>query len=187
MLMAGPAQAVRSTLTWAEVEEAVARGKAAYVELKNGARPLDDLDPRYVVDLGADVGRAMLFTESSSVELETRRWLAINRDLKPEDLEILLGPLRGKLKFSVTVVGAPSNFLRAFTARLLQGDTRQEPLNWDVFRGSPQPGSRTRFVASGEYLFAAKELDLNTPVTLLLSDPTAGKEIRFEFDLSRLQ
>ncbi len=187
VLMAGPAQAVLTNLSSPKVEEAVARGTAAYQRLISKAEAPDEVDPRYVVDLGPNVGRAMLFTEFSSVELETRRWLAIKRDLKPEDLEGLLRPLRGKLKFSVTMVGGTQNFLRAFTARLRQGDTRQEPLSWDVFRGSLRPGSRTSFSASGTYLFAAKDLDLNAPVTLVLSDPAAAKEIRFEFDLSRLQ
>jgi len=150
-LTAGQVEAASINLTAGQVQEAIALGTATYQHLKSRAQPVDDLDPGYVVDLGPDIGRALLFTEFSAVELETRRWLAINRGFKPEDVEPVLQPLRGKLKFSVTLVGGQRDFLRAYTARLEQGHTRREPASWDIFRGSAMEGSRRRWVASGQY------------------------------------
>lgn len=184
-LTPGTAGAAATNLTWDQVQEAVAHGRAAYEERKSQGLPIDDLEPGYVVDHGADVGRAMLFTEFSAVALETRRWLAIARDLKPEDIEQILKPLRGRLRFSVMLVGQQRDVLRHYTARLAQGGRTLAPASWEVFRASPQPGP-LGFVAPAQYLFETKDLDLAAPVTLVLAN-RAGEELRFEFDLGRLR
>lgn len=186
LLAAGPAGAAQSNLNWEQIQEATAHGKAAYEELKAKALPVDDLEGLYVREREPDIGRAALFTEFSTVALETRRWQAIARELKPEDIEVILAPLRGKLRFSVTLVGGRRDFLRHYAVRLLQGERRLEPASWDVFRGNPKPGAPGRYVASAQYFFAVKDLDLNGPVTLALTDQSGG-EIRFDFDLARLR
>lgn len=184
-LAPGTAAAAGTNLTWEQVQEAIAQGQSAYEERKAKGQPVDDLEPEYVVDHGERGGRAMLYTEFSTVALETRRWLAIARDLKPEDLEQLLKPIRGRLRFSVTLVAPQRDSLRHYTARLVQRDRSLAPASWDVFRASPQPGPRG-FVAPAQYFFETKDLDLAAPVTLVLTN-RSGEELRFEFVLGRLR
>lgn len=180
----GAAAVVRTGLSPAEIQEAMAYGKARFEELK-GTGPIDDLEPGYVVDLGTRVGRAMLFTEFASIALETRRFLAIGRDLRPEGVSQVLGPLRGKLRFAVTLVGTQRDFLRTLTVRLVQGETVHRPVSWEVFRSSPV-GEAGRWTAPAQYFFATKDLDLAGPAILLMTDDS-GKELRFGFDLGRLR
>jgi hypothetical protein len=182
---AAPTQAAQSNLGWTDVQEAIAHGKAAYEQIKHRSQAVDDLEPGYVVDLGPDAGRAMLFTEFSAVALEARRFQAIGREMRPEDLETVLGPLRGRLKFTVVLVGGQRDFLRHYTVRLRQGTAQHQPASWNVFRGSPH-GQGSRWIASGDYYFAVAGLDLAAPVTLVLSDQS-GSAISFDFDLSRLR
>lgn len=186
LLLAAPSAAavVRTGLSPAEIQEAMAQGKARFAELK-GTGAIDDLEPEYVVDLGPQVGRAMLFTEFASIALETRRFLAIGRDLRSEDAAQVLGPLRGKLRFAVTMMGTQRDFLRTVTVRLVQGERAHRPVSWEVFRSSPAAESG-RWSAPAQYFFATQGLDLSGPAVLLMTDDS-GKEVRFPFDLGRLR
>ena len=185
LLAPAGAEAVRSDLGPEDVGEALAHGKTVYERLRDQREAIDDVERGYLADLGPEVGRALLYTEFSTVALEARRFAAIARDPRPEDVEQMLGPLRGRLKFVVILVGSSRDFLRTYTARLVQGATTASPARWDVYRSTPAPGTG-RFQAPGEYVFHAKDVNLEAPVTLLLSDPQ-GREVRFDFDLSRLR
>lgn len=186
VLLAGPAEALWVELTPEQIQAATAHGKATYERWRAEGRAFDDMDPEYVVDLGRDVGRAIFFTEFSTLALETRRWLGIQQQLKAEDIERILAPIRGRLQVSVVLLGPSRDFLRHYTVRLLQSGRSLEPVNWDVFRGTRHGGAAERWVAPAQYTFSAKDLDLNAPVTLLLRDQ-GDQEIRFEVDLSRVR
>ena len=182
-----PTAAIVSDLSPRDIAEAVAHGKAVYEQWKAERRPIDDAEPGYVVDLGADIGRAILFTEFSAVALETRRWHAIAREPSPSDIERVLAPLRGRLHFSVTLVGDRRDFLRHYRVRLVQGDQSVEPASWDVYRASPATGTaRSGFMAQARYAFPVKDLDLAKPAAVVF-DGEAGEMRRFEFDLGRLR
>lgn len=180
------AEAVWVELTPEQTQQALAHGKATFERWNAERKPIDDLDPEYVVDLGRDVGQAMLQTEFSTLALQTRRWEAIGQQLKPQDIEQLLGLARGRLRFLVILVGGNRDFLRNYTVRLLQGGVSREPAGWEIFRGEPLANTPGRYQASGQYSFRVKDIDPTAPVTLLVRDP-GGQELRFDFDLSRLR
>ncbi|MFQ5897594.1 MAG: hypothetical protein ACE5JN_05035 [Candidatus Methylomirabilia bacterium] len=186
MASVAPAEAIWVDLTPEQLQEAIAHGKVSYERWRGAGRAIDDLDPEYVVELDPDVGRAMLFTEFSTLALETRRWLAINRRLTPRDVQRLLARVRGRLLFSVTVVGPDRNFLRQYRVHLSQGSARKQPASWNVFRGTPAPDFPSRFIAHAQYTFSVEGLDPSVPVTLVLRGPDSA-ELRFDFDLSRLR
>ncbi len=184
VLAAFPAAGVDVELSTAQQEEALAHGRALAENLETRGQAVDDFEPAYVVDLGPDVGRAVLFTEFSTLSLEARRWHAIRREIGRDDVEQALLPIRGRLRFSVVLVGARRDFLRQYTARLVQDDRRHAPKSWDVFRGAAL-GTTGRWQATAQYLFDAGALDLHAPAALVLSD--GGAELRFDFPLDRLR
>lgn len=186
MIWVAPSHAAWSTLTEQQIQTAIAHGKATYEQARASGRAVDDLEPEYVVNLGPEVGLAMLFTEFATLALETRRWQAIGQELKAEDIERILLSVRGRLVVSVVVVGPQRDFLRQATARLLQEGRRISPVNWEVFLGNPEPGSPRRYAAPAQYKFSVKDVDLNAPATLLIS-AADGREIRFDFDLARVR
>lgn len=186
VLQSQAAEATWTDLTPEQIQEAIAHGKATYDRWRIEGRPIDNLDPEYVVDLGRDTGQAMLYTAFSTVALETRRWLAIGQQLKPDDVERTIAPIRGRLGFLVIVPGPNRDFLRHYTVRLVQGGTSHEPVAWDVFRGDLVPDRPGRWEAVGQYTFRVKGLDPAAPVTLVVRN-AEGRETRFEFDLSRLR
>jgi len=185
-LLASRAEAYWVSLGDRDVQEALAHGRATYQRLSGQGRPIDEADPEYVVDLGREVGRAILFTAFSAVALESRRWLAIGRELRGDDLERVLAPLQGRLQFLVTLTGPSRDFLRSWAVRLEQRGTALGPVESDVYRGTPQPGVPDRWVAPAIFTFSSKDLDPAAPVTLVLRAPD-GTDVRFEFDLSRLR
>jgi hypothetical protein len=180
-----PTEALLASLGDAQVQEAITYGRQTYERLKAEGRPIDDLDPEYVVDLGADVGRAMLFTEFSAVALETRRWLAIG-EATPPDLERVRTPLRDRVRISLIMIGSRRDFLRLSKVVLVQGDRAIDPAGWDVHRTTARPGTPPTHLGSGQYLFALKDIDVTRAVTLLVRGDD-GRETRFEFDLPRLR
>ena len=186
LISVGPAEAIWAHLTPEQIREALAHGKATFEQWRTTGRPIDDMDPEYVVDRGPEIGRAILSTEFALLALEARRWTAIRRELGTADIEQILSPLRGRLLFSVTLVGPNRDFLRHYTVHLDQGDIRKEPTSWNVFRGSPTPDAPSRFTASVQYIFLLEGLSPTAPVVLVMRAPD-GQELRFDFDLSRLR
>lgn len=180
------ADALLVMLTDAQVQEAIAHGKQTFEQWKKGGPPIDDLDPPYIVDLGKDVGRAGLYTEFSSVALETRRHLAIGREFPRDDIENLLARFRGKIELYVVVIVPDRDHLLTSTVRLADRRTEHRALTENVGRGLTMRGVTGRFVASGRYTFDARNLDATGPVTLVIVTP-AGDRIRFTFDLSRIK
>lgn len=173
-------------LTPEQAQQAILHGKTTYERWRTEGRPIDNLDPEYVVEQGPDGPQAMLYTGFSTLALESRRWAAIGQQLRPEEIERILAPTRGRLAFLVIIRGSSRDFLRHYTVRLVQGETGHEPVAWDVFRGDPVPGSPGRFQAVGQYTFRVRDLNPSAPVALLVRNPE-GQEIRFEFDLSALR
>lgn len=180
------AEAILVELTEDQVKDAVSHGVASYAVLRKEKKPADNLDPDYVVDLGPDAGQAYLFTEFSTLALETRRYLAIGEKMKDEAIARVMASAKGKLVFLVTVVGPKRDFLRHYKVTLVQGETMHKPAELDVHRGSKVDGAGDRHRAPGIYSFDAKALDPSNPVTLVVSDG-AERELKFSFDLSRLK
>lgn len=186
MVSVGPAEAIWVDLTPPQLQAAIAHGRHTYEQWRGAGRPIDNLDPEYVVELKPEVGRAMLFTEFAKLALEARRWMAIDQQLTPQDVRRLLAPVRGRLLFSVTVVGSNRDFLRHYSVRLKQSGVQKEPARWKVFRGTRAPDLPSRFVAHAQYTFSLEGLSSTAPVSLVLRGPDGG-ELRFDFDLSRLR
>jgi hypothetical protein len=184
--VATPAQALLVEMTEAEIELAIAHGKTTFEKYRKDGRPIDDLDPEYVVDLGENAGRALLFTEFGSLALETRRYLAIGRPFRPADVTAVLAPLRGRIEFFVVAVGQSRDFLENYKVSLVDQRARHAPAGWNISRGVPKPGATGRFLASGRYTFAARDLARTAPATLVLEGPE-GQALKFDFDLSRLR
>jgi hypothetical protein len=180
------ADAILVGLTEDQVKEAVTHGVASYDVLRKEKKPADNLDPDYVVDLGPDAGQAYLFTEFSTLALETRRYLAIGEKMKDEAIARVMASAKGKLVFLVTVVGPKRDFLRHYKVTLVQGETMHKPAESDVHRGSKVEGAGDRHRAPGIYSFDAKALDPSSPATLVVSDG-GERELKFSFDLSRLR
>ena len=63
LLIAVPAGAAWVELTPQQADEAIAHGRVSYERARALGRAIDDLDPEYVVNIGADIGRALQFTE----------------------------------------------------------------------------------------------------------------------------
>lgn len=188
-LAAGPgttrADAVLIDLTDDQVEAAIAQGRETYERYRKERRPIDDLDPEYVIDRG-DGGRALLFTEYASIVLETRRYLAIGRRFSREDLIPTLAPLRGRVEFIIVAYGDSRDFLRESKVTLTDAKTRHDPKIWHVNRGLPKTGAPAPYIASGRYSFDARDIDTTTPAVLLL-ETAEGRAFRFEFDLRALR
>lgn len=188
-LAAGPgttrADAVLIDLTDQQVEAAIAHGRETYERYREERRPIDDLDPEYIVDRG-DGGRALLFTEYASIVLETRRYLAIGRRFTRDDLIPTLAPLRGRVEFIIVAYGDHRDFLRESKVTLSDPKTRHEPRIWHVNRGLPKTGAPAPFIASGRYSFDARDIDTSAPAVLLMETPE-GRAFRFEFDLRTLR
>lgn len=182
----GSAHAIWVNLTPTQIEQAIAQGLASYERARETGRPIDDLDPEYVVDLAPEVGRALLFTEFSTLALEARRWRAIGQQLTAHDIRRILTPISGRIRISVVVIAPHRDPLRHRTVRLVQGSMAVEPVAWDVFRGVPLDETPGMYRASADYTFDARTLDPDAPAALLLRDD-AGNELRFEFDLARLR
>lgn len=185
LLVPAPAHAVLVDLTDTQVAEAVAHGTATYARLTAERRPIDDADPEYVVELPGSDGRAILFTEFSTIALETRRWLAIGQQLGPQGIERTLAPLRGRVQVSVFVAGPSRDFLQHWKVRLEQRGRAREPVTSDVYRGT-KTANEAGWIAPAQYTFSAKDLDRQAPATLVLTDGD-GNELRFDFDLPRLR
>ncbi|MBI2528732.1 MAG: hypothetical protein HYV93_22455 [Candidatus Rokubacteria bacterium] len=185
LVLPHPASAVWSGLNEQQVQEALSLATAAYERWRKEGGAIDDVDREYLVSLGPDTGSAILFTEFSTLTLEHRRWLAIGRKIEPKEIELIAERFRNQFKFSVTLVGESRDFLRQYQVRLLQSGVSREPLKAEVFRGVRQ-GTSNRWVALGEYTFSVEKLDLAGALSLVCQT-AGGKEIRFEFDLSRLR
>jgi len=185
LLLPPPASAVWSRLNEAQVQEALSLASAAYERWLKEGGVIDDVDREYVVNLGPDTGTAILFTEFSTLTLEHRRWLAIGRKIEPKEIELIAERFRNQFKFSVTLVGESRDFLRQYRVQLVQSGVSKEPLKAEAFRGVRQ-GASNRWIALGEYAFSAEDLNLTGTVSLVCQN-AEGKEIRFEFDLSRLR
>lgn len=186
LLLSPPAGAVLTDLTPMQVEEAIEHGKKSYERMLAERRPIDDLEPEYVVDLGPETGKAMLFTEFSTVVLEARRWQAIGRPMTLADVADVIMPVRDRVIFSVVLEAPNRDYLLLATPSLVQRDQSVKPTGWDVHRGTPKPSDPKRFVVAGRYTFSAKGLDLESPVALVLRAQD-GREVRFEFDLKRVR
>jgi hypothetical protein len=182
---APPAWPLWSRLDEQQVNEAVSQGTAVYERWRREGGAIDDTDPEYVVHLGPEIGRATLFTGFSTVALETRRWLAIGRTLTSKDLETVVDEFRGRVRFSVVLLGSNRNFMRHYSVQLVQGAESRAPLEGAVFRGVQQTSSG-RWLAQGQYTFDVKGLDLTGRCSLVLQDQ-GGKPLRFDFDLARLR
>ncbi len=180
-----PASAVWLRLNEEQAKTAFSDAAAAYERWLKDGGVIDDADPEYRVNLGPDTGSAILFTEFSTLTLEHRRWLAIGRKLEPREIELIAERFRNQFRFSVTLVGESRDFLRQYRVQLVQSGVIREPVKVDAFRGIRQEAA-TRWIALGEYTFSAQDLNLTGTVSLVCQN-AGGKEIRFEFDLSRLR
>lgn len=185
LVLPPPASAVWSRLNEAQLQEALALATAAHERWLKEGGVIDDVDREYVVNLGPDTGTAILFTEFSTLTLEHRRWLAIGRKIEPKEIELIAERFRNQFKFSVTLVGESRDFLREYRVQLVQSGASRNPLRAEAFRGVRQ-GTSNRWAALGEYAFSVEDLNLTGPVSLVCQK-AGGKEIRFEFDLSRLR
>lgn len=185
LVLPSPASAVWSRLSEEQVQVALSLGTAAYERWLKEGGVIDDVDREYVANLGPDTGTAILFTEFSTLTLEHRRWLAIGRKIEPKEIELITERFRNQFKFSVTLVGESRDFLRQYRVQLIQSGVSREPLKGEAFRGVRQ-GASNRWVSLGEYTFSVEDLNLTGTVSLVCQIP-GGKEIRFEFDLSRLR
>jgi len=185
LLLPPPAWAIWSRLNEQQVEEALSLGTAAYERWLKEGGVIDEVDPEYRVNLGPDSGTAILFTEFSTLAREQRRWLAIGRKIDPKEIGLIAERFRNEIKFSITLVGESRDFLRLYRMQLVQSGVSRKPLKVDAFRGVRQEAPN-RWVALGEYIFSVEDLNLTGTVSLICQN-AAGKEIRFEFDLSRLR
>lgn len=179
------ADAVLIHLTDEQVDQAIAQGRETYERYRKERRPIDDLDPEYVIDRG-DGGRALLFTEYASIVLETRRYLAIGRRFTRDDLVPTIALLRGRVEFIIVAYGDSRDFLRESKVTLNDGKTRHDPKIWHVNRALPKEGAPAPFIASGRYSFDARDIDTSVPAVLLMETPE-GRAFRFEFDLRALR
>lgn len=185
VLAAQPAQALLVNLTDEQIEQAIAQGKTTFEQYKKAGRPIDDLDPEYIVDLGDDVGRALVFTEFGTLVMETRRFLAISRPLPRPEVNRVLGATSGRIEFLVVALSANRDYLKNATVTVVQGETHLRPLEWSIARSAPKPDAPGRFLTSGRYIFDARAL--GSVPTVLLVQGSDGQELRYEFDLSRLR
>lgn len=184
-LGAGRADALLVDLTEDQMEQAIAHGRETYERYRVERRPVDDLDPDYVVDRSPG-GRLLVFTEFGSIALETRRYLAIGRRFSPQDLTPILAPLRGRIEIIVVAYGESRDFMRDSKVVLVDPRSRHTPKIWHVNPGLPKPNGPAPFVASGRYSFDARDIDTSAPAVVVL-ETADGREFRFELDLGRMR
>jgi len=184
LLAPSAALAVEAHLSEQQIDAALAHGRADYERRVSRGEAIDDVEPEYRIDLGRDIGFAVLETEFSTIAREARRWLGIKRELTRTGLAAALEPIRRQIRFSVTLIGAQRDFIRRYTARLVQGGARVAPASWDIFRAiQVAPG---RWQASAVYTFQAQDVELSAPAVLVLTD-SVGTELEFAFPLDRLR
>lgn len=178
-----PSGAVIVDLAQEDIEEAIRYGKdnreADYLEFFKDWR----------VDLGYGTGSARVITAFSKIAFEAKNSPEGDVRLDPQDVEEILGELKGRLAFGVAIYGELRDFAQEASAVIIQEgktilpveskpDMKAEPTHsW------PNPPA---YRAICYYYFDANEIDPNGIVTLVVSVPEQ-KDVRFQFDLSRMK
>lgn len=178
-----PAQAVSLRLAPEQIQEAIQYGR------QNKEVDFVAFSKDWTVSLGKGIGFATLFTPYHNVAYKAKKFEIEHKNLTNRDILNAL-EIGNALVFTVTVYGDAFNFAVFQTAKLCQKDLEIRPIyefKPDIADASefwPNPPSQ---MARMVFKFPVYDIDLNTPLTLVVFDPEEEKEASFPFDLEKMK
>lgn len=182
LFVSEPAQAVFYTLTAEQVQEAIEYGQ------KNRTLGMAAFSRPWIVSLTKGHGSASLFTPYHNIAYKARKAAIERREFSSQNVMDALD-IGGALSFSVTVYGEEYDFAKRYTAKIYQKEEVVQPefeFAQEIADASEfwpnEPSHTARLV----FKFPVKDIDLNTPITLVIVIP-GGEEILFDFDLPKMK
>jgi len=177
-----PAQATSLNLPPDQVKEAIQYGK------QNKNLDFISFSKDWTVSLGKGKGFATLFTPYHNVAYKAKKFEIEHRDLSNREIFQAL-EIGNELVFTVTVYGDVFNFAVFQTAKLCQKDLEIKPIyafKPDIADASEFWPNTPSHMARMVFKFPVYDIDLNTPITLVVFDPE-GDEVSFPFDLAKIK
>ncbi|MFQ5862345.1 MAG: hypothetical protein ACE5IC_04395 [Candidatus Brocadiales bacterium] len=181
--LAKPALAVWPDLDESKMREAIQYGKR-FKHYDN-----DRFLKEWVVVLKRDADRVGVFTKFNLLAMAARDAARESRELRPEEIEAVLGEVENKLAFTLILYGSTPEFARRFHAVLRYGDRYIQP----VYKYNPlaepygwRPMSPPIFRARCSYEFPLDDIDPNAEVSLIIINPRGGERELF-LDLSKMR
>jgi len=177
-----PVLAISMRLTEEQVKEAVVHGQ------DNKNKDFVDFSKSWTVSLGEGEGFATLFTPYHNIAYKAKKFAVERKKLSNRDIKAAL-EIGDYLTFTATVYGDVFNFAVFQTAKLLQKDKVIKPIYQfkpDISDASKFWPESPRHMARLVFKFPYNNIDLNSPVTLVVFDPQ-GKEVEFTFKLSQMK
>lgn len=186
----GLAEAILFDLTRSQISQAILHGK------ENRDTEYQDFIKEWIVSLPSSSDYAMIVTEFFAFSERAREATRQSRELRPEDfiepLFFARGVERNLLRFLVGVEGDSEFFARDNRATLEYKRKTIHPLKQEAsktikFVDPSQDEEKIRYHSRTFYDFPSAEIDLSATITLIVTDPSEGKESRFTFDLSHIR
>jgi len=178
LLMVGGAGAASFTLTPQQRDAALEMGKQSIISDRFGGE-------WRVTGAGAGEGLVVM-TPFHRLALAARNSAFKNEELKPKDVDALLGEQEGKLTLWATLRGAKVDFARSYTPVLVNGPQQIKAAfvqNERTARREDDGGYTARCL----YVFPAAGLKPGEPLTLVVKDPEGKAVARFTVDLSGMR
>jgi len=178
-----PALAVWPDLDQNQMQEAVQYGK----KFKNYDN--DAFLKEWTVALQRDSDKVGVYTKFNLLAMAARDAAKESRDLRPEEIEAVLGEAENKLAFKLVLYGNSPEFTKRFHAVLQYNDAYIQPIHKLNAPGEPfgwWPMAPSIFRAFCSYEFPLNEIDPNAEVALIIINPEGGERELF-LDLSKMR
>jgi hypothetical protein len=172
-----PLGAASFVLSPRERDEAIRIGKRSIVTEDFGAE----------WRVGDGPGQAVtVMTPFHRLALAARNAAFRSQDLKPKDIDSLLGEQEGRLVLWVVFRGARPDFARFYSPTLVNGP-QEIKATFAQNERTALRGEDGRYTARCLYVFPAQELDPRGKATLIVRDPDERPVAKFTLDLSAMR
>lgn len=178
-----PALAVWPDLDQSQMQEAIQYGKK-FKHCNN-----DRFLKEWTVVLQRDGDRVGVYTKFNLLAMAARDAAKESRDLRPDEIEAILGEAENKLAFKLILYGNSPDFTQRFHAVLHYNDAYIQPTHKLNAPGEPfgwWPMAPSVFRAFCSYEFPLNEIDPDAEVSLIIINPQGGEKELF-FDLSKMR
>ena len=177
-----PMYAVSWDIPPEQIQEAIEYGQ------QNKTTDMAAFSKPWSVSLGKGKGAAAIFTPYHNIAYKARKLAVERREFTNKDLTDAL-QIADSLTFSVTVYGDTDDFIKYYSAKLIQKDCVVQP-NFefvpDIAEASEfwpdSPCNAARLV----FKFPVSGIDMNASIALVILVP-GGEEILFPFDLAKMK